>query len=88
MQDIGSGTQIIEGLLPYGSDHGDVTVPTNDDGDSEEISIETEAVIFGFSYNRLYVSHIINVQQCVHVKHGVQSCGIKPMGFLSSTQVV
>lgn len=59
---VGSGTKVIvEGLLPYGSDHGDSIVPKNDDGYSEEISLGTDVVIFGFSYNHLYVSHVTDV---------------------------
>ena len=65
--EFGSGTQIIEGLLPYGSSHGDLTIPKNDDGYSEDISLETDVVIFGFSYNRLYVSHNVCVCVCVCV---------------------
>ena len=56
-----SGVQIIDVFLPFGPDHGDSTVPARDDGSSEEIVLETGVVIYGSSYNRLYVSHIISI---------------------------
>ena len=43
-------------LLPYGSAHGDSTLPRSDDGYSNEIRLGTDVVIFGSSYNGLYVS--------------------------------
>ena len=52
-------------FLPYGPDHGDSTLRKSDDGSSEEIGLQTNALIFGSSHNRLYVSHydvIMHVQ--------------------------
>ena len=47
------------GFLPFGSAYGDSTVPTSDDGSTEEIQLGTDIVIFGSRQNRLYVSCFI-----------------------------
>ena len=54
--DSGGGIQIPRSFLPFGPDHGDLTVPISDDGYTDEISLGTDVVIFGSSHNRLYVS--------------------------------
>lgn len=66
--------QFIEGLLPYSSILGDLTLPKDDDGFSEEIKLETDVVLFDFDYNCLYVSYD-NIL-CVHVL-GTCACVIK-----------
>ena len=48
--------QIPQSFLPFGSDHGDLTVPVDDDGSTDEIILGTDVVIFGSRHNRLYVS--------------------------------
>ena len=53
--DSGRG-QIPRSFLPFGPDFGDLTVPTSDDGTTDEIILATDVVIFGSSHNRLYVS--------------------------------
>ena len=45
------------GFVPFGSAHGDSTVPIVDDGSTEEIQLETDFDILGSHQNRLYVSH-------------------------------
>ena len=47
------------GFLPFGSAHGDSTVPTSESGSTEEIQLGTDIVIFGSRQYRLYVSYII-----------------------------
>ena len=54
--DSGGDAQIPQSFLPFGPDHGDLTVPTTDDGATDEISLEADVVILGSSHNRLYVS--------------------------------
>ena len=55
--DVDNATVIIPtGFLPFGSAHGDSTVPTRDDDSTEEIQLGTDIVIFGSRQNRLYVS--------------------------------
>ena len=48
--------QIPRSFLPFGPDREDLTVPTSDDGTTDEIILRTNVVIFGSSHNRLYVS--------------------------------
>ena len=44
-------------FLPFGYDHGDLTAPSVDDGNTDEIVLGTDIVIFGSRHNHLYVSH-------------------------------
>ena len=46
----------LQSFLPFGPDREDLTVPSNDDGTTDEIILRTDVVFFGSSYNRLYVS--------------------------------
>ena len=48
--------QILDGFLPFGVAHGDSVVPSVDDGFSEVIIVDTDVVMFGSRYRRLYVS--------------------------------
>ena len=52
-----SDRQIPQSFLPFGSDHGDLTAPVFDDGNTGEIILGTDVVIFGSRHNRLYVSY-------------------------------
>ena len=54
--DTGGDTRIPRSFLPFGSDHGDLTAPIFDDGNTDEIILGTDVVIFGSRHNRLYVS--------------------------------
>lgn len=42
--------------MPYGSAHGDSTLPKSNDLHSNEIRLESDVAMFGSSYNSLYVS--------------------------------
>ena len=57
MNDSGDDIQIPPSFLPFGPDHEDLTVPTTDDGTTDEIGLEIDIIIFGSSHNRLYVGH-------------------------------
>ena len=48
--------QIPQSFLPFGPDHGDLTAPVFDDGNTSEIILGTDVVIFGSRHNRVYVS--------------------------------
>ena len=52
----GGDTRIPRSFLSFGPDHGDLTAPVNDDGNTDEIILETDVIIFGSRHNRLYVS--------------------------------
>ena len=64
---IGNDTIIPVSFLPFGSAHGDSTVPRIDDGSTEEIQLETDIVFFGSRQNALYVSLTVHSCQLIVV---------------------